>query len=556
MSYETCNALWPSPPCPTDWHGQHLGDAVGWTAAQPYPATCTYTTRETVSVIMGMLSIMSWMLVSAPQLYINYKLKKAESLSFFFLLQWFSGDTTNLIGCYLTNQNIGQKFLAMYYVLQDVALFSQYLYYMHVNRTRTGVDYQGELGDEDYDDNRGDSPEDARNKRNSVCRPVADVLSSAGNNARGSDVSSCDDEYQSMKTREGMSFKSTSGVGAAYSSRRASGNLPSLGDMRRGAGSRQGSVDSSGEAPVEDYDFDNAYGSGGYMRGATYSIVSKKRSGEAMPQGSLRSDTPGGDSRTPPAKNRGSVNAAPVVIKGVALLLGVSLLGFSAMPASASVSFDAAPAAAGAASRRLLGAVGEVITQTLVPETDAPQSSGSDSGSKEEVYFIGIAIGWISAALYLGSRIPQLVKNCRRGTTDGLSPIMFTMAVIANTTYSLGIILLNPTVNGVLCHLPWIVGSVGTIQFDVMALFQFLYYRKSSNERLPLDEKSSLLRGPSALSATKRTEGRQTGDEAGGAFLEDAESEVHSVPYVLPASVYAGAIRKGYYGRIGIWYNE
>jgi PQ loop repeat protein len=39
------------------------------------------------------------------------------------------------------------------------------------------------------------------------------------------------------------------------------------------------------------------------------------------------------------------------------------------------------------------------------------------------------ALGWISAALYVLSRIPQLLDNFKRKSTEGLSIIMFIMAV-------------------------------------------------------------------------------------------------------------------------------
>lgn len=40
---------------------------------------------------------------------------------------------------------------------------------------------------------------------------------------------------------------------------------------------------------------------------------------------------------------------------------------------------------------------------------------------------------------YLGARVPQLVKNFRRGTAEGLSPFMFILLVLGSVTYALSI---------------------------------------------------------------------------------------------------------------------
>ena len=48
---------------------------------------------------------------------------------------------------------------------------------------------------------------------------------------------------------------------------------------------------------------------------------------------------------------------------------------------------------------------------------------------------LGEAMGWLMAALYMLGRVPQLIKNARRGSTEGLSIWMFLLAVGANTSY-------------------------------------------------------------------------------------------------------------------------
>jgi len=46
-------------------------------------------------------------------------------------------------------------------------------------------------------------------------------------------------------------------------------------------------------------------------------------------------------------------------------------------------------------------------------------------------------LGWLSAVLYIGSRVPQLIKNWRQQSTDGLSSGMFVCAVFGNFFFAL-----------------------------------------------------------------------------------------------------------------------
>ena len=52
---------------------------------------------------------------------------------------------------------------------------------------------------------------------------------------------------------------------------------------------------------------------------------------------------------------------------------------------------------------------------------------------------IGQGLGWGMTVTYLGARVPQLVKNFRRGTAEGLSPFMFVLLVLGSITYALSI---------------------------------------------------------------------------------------------------------------------
>ncbi|TNY20234.1 PQ loop repeat-domain-containing protein [Rhodotorula diobovata] len=83
----------------------------------------------TVSSTLGVASIFTWLFAQSPQVYENYKRGSVEGLALPFLVSWFLGDFTNLLGCVLTHQLPFQTWLAAYFILVDVVLCAQFAYY-------------------------------------------------------------------------------------------------------------------------------------------------------------------------------------------------------------------------------------------------------------------------------------------------------------------------------------------------------------------------------------------------------------------------------------------
>jgi solute carrier family 66 (lysosomal lysine-arginine transporter), member 1 len=126
------------------------------------------------------------------------------------------------------------------------------------------------------------------------------------------------------------------------------------------------------------------------------------------------------------------------------------------------------------------------------------------SPSYPEFDVLGQIFGWLCAALYLGSRIPQLLLNYRRKSTEGVSLLFFLFACIGNLTYVMSIFAYSPV-----CEYPghcepgeemytyrryiavnssWIAGSAGTLMLDLAIFWQFFLYKKDGDE---LDEESA-----------------------------------------------------------------
>ncbi|ORX43995.1 PQ-loop-domain-containing protein [Hesseltinella vesiculosa] len=91
--------------------------------------------------------------------------------------------------------------------------------------------------------------------------------------------------------------------------------------------------------------------------------------------------------------------------------------------------------------------------------------------------------GWGSAILYVGSRIPQIVKNYQNQSTEGLSLAMFVCALFGNLFFTSSIFLRSTDWDYIVVNLSWIVGSMGTVVLDLTIFTQFFLYRDALPKR-------------------------------------------------------------------------
>ncbi|KAJ4993486.1 vacuolar amino acid transporter YPQ3-like protein 2 [Stagonosporopsis vannaccii] len=138
-------------------------------------------------------------------------------------------------------------------------------------------------------------------------------------------------------------------------------------------------------------------------------------------------------------------------------------------------------------------------TQTT-PSDDTPADTPD---SKPDFNLWGQIFGYICAALYLGSRIPQLLLNYRRKSTDGISMLFFLFACLGNLTYVLSIVVYKPRCKHANCregeamaiygryiavNFSWLLGSFGTLILDACVFVQYFMYRKDEDESESEDE--------------------------------------------------------------------
>ncbi|XP_067270407.1 lysosomal amino acid transporter 1 homolog [Pseudorasbora parva] len=111
---------------------------------------------------------------------------------------------------------------------------------------------------------------------------------------------------------------------------------------------------------------------------------------------------------------------------------------------------------------------------------------------------IGFVIGSLSSVLYLCSRLPQMYTNFRRKSTEGVSFFLFALVILGNTTYGISVLLKNPDAGQgeasyLVHHLPWLIGSLGTLSLDLIISVQFMKYSKSPRDSADGDEETAAL---------------------------------------------------------------
>ncbi|GLT79967.1 hypothetical protein SLA2020_514320 [Shorea laevis] len=86
-------------------------------------------------------------------------------------------------------------------------------------------------------------------------------------------------------------------------------------------------------------------------------------------------------------------------------------------------------------------------------------------------------LGWLMAAIYMGGRIPQIWLNIKRGSVEGLNPLMFIFALVANATYVLSIVVRTTEWESIKANMPWLLDALVCVALDFFIIMQYVYYR-------------------------------------------------------------------------------
>jgi hypothetical protein len=130
---------------------------------------------------------------------------------------------------------------------------------------------------------------------------------------------------------------------------------------------------------------------------------------------------------------------------------------------------------------------------------------GDEASEPLEFDLLGQFFGYLCAIFYLASRVPQLVLNYKRKSTEGVSLLFFLFACIGNLTYDMSIFAFNPEnscelgpgrceegeartiyARYIAVNASWIAGSLGTLLLDGAIFVQFFIYQKDYDDETML----------------------------------------------------------------------
>ncbi|CDO68284.1 hypothetical protein BN946_scf184799.g11 [Trametes cinnabarina] len=499
----------------------------------------------TFSELLGYTSIACWLGAQFPQVIENARRQSVDGLALPFLMNWLLGDATNLLGCILTQQLPFQTYLATYFVFVDFSLLSQYYYY----RTPTektmrppylhSRDRTASVATRRLSLDRGTSAPHYR-ALSTVAANVAAVAALAAQQEEHAQwhqgrahstephPTSYEDEDDEMSddalARLTESFHSEGGRSGRR--KHVAWSQDSFeGRSRQGTLSPSHRMHSSLHMSAPSQDMDEVEGS---SRGRP--LV---RAADLAGAGEDDWLSPSSHRRSSRASRKG----ATMVFLGVWALFGVgAFAGGRYSPSD------------------LANHTGRVLARADVPTVALPQTSGSHvvdpvlsshvpghpatfhdfyttsdvSGLQDPAlpptleHIIGRISAWICTTLYLTSRLPQIWKNYVRKSVEGLSIYLFIFAFLGNFFYVASILtspnlqLPEPEASTFIREsIPYLLGSGGTLIFDVTIVAQSLIYR------------------PKALTRGRRTSRSYSEEEAG---LLDAARGISAAEGSLVAS--------------------
>lgn len=205
-----------------------------------------------------------------------------------------------------------------------------------------------------------------------------------------------------------------------------------------------------------------------------HTVIAKPKSASALPAAWRSRTTSGRDTRARSRRRQASRPSGPSTI--VLLAAGI-LFTTQAFPRAPS---DASQPAT------LLG-------MTLPADAARPMwllsSPSLDTSDETLERVVGRISAWFCTLLYTTSRLPQIYVNLTRRSVKGLSIMLFLSAFMGNSLYSASV-LLNPQASGsgsrayLLESLPFLLGSGGTLIFDIIIVAQWIAWR--GNEPRPI----------------------------------------------------------------------
>ncbi|CAM6102527.1 unnamed protein product [Calypogeia fissa] len=444
------------PDCPVVEGG---GECLEW--VHKYLMDCVCNRRDEMSLALGLMSVFSWGVAEVPQIITNFKEQNTEGVSLAFLMTWVLGDVFNLAGCYLEPATLPTQFyMAFLYTVTTLILVGQTIYYNSLNSRKFHLEspessvIKGEtaaapqeqgggagVGGSEYTQKPAKLDIEAQRQHSRPAKrsdSSSPQLSSSINVPHGHHRRSSRDQMYYTSARS-LASSHTPIVGSYLAGSRESGSHTQS-FLRHS--STQGSIvaqDAPGNVPGSD--------------------VAIPRRG---------SDSPHDDSSASSANSAGRGGSGVLGRSATAVAASVLLMGTVGL--SSTFGF-------GRGGGRGLQRVGRsLLLNGSGAQKFVPHYFRARFGEAEANGPWGEILGWFMATIYMGGRLPQIMLNIRRGTVEGLNPLMFVFALVGNVTYVSSILVRTLDWTLIKPNMPWLVDAGVCVCLDCFIIGQFLYY--------------------------------------------------------------------------------
>lgn len=356
-----------------------------------YTEDVPLTFNEALSGILGSVSLCCWIFLLIPQLVENYKNQSAEAISLAFVIAWFLGDLANLLGAIWAGLVPVIIAIACYFCFSDGVLLSQILYYGIKNKRMEGQSLLGSVKDLVIETETG-----------------TERFTSG---ARGSIGSGNDLERHSTAESEPLLSRKHSRAESFHTF-----TIPGSADPKvvREDVKRRRSSSGSKNLDVTSNEQNRA-------RRKSSSTAAASGQQDGLPKISEERASIFSEQSTP---------ARFKVLSNILSILGVVLVG-------------------------TLGWFVAYQTGTWKPSPPPlPHAPTSDDDLSDSNPAGAQFLGYISAVLYLTARLPQIYKNYREQSCEGLSLLFFILSLMGNGTYGGGILFHSLESNYVMKNVP------------------------------------------------------------------------------------------------------
>ncbi|PGH36666.1 hypothetical protein GX50_00528 [[Emmonsia] crescens] len=395
------------------------------------PSSTGHLDIEALSGICGSISIACWVVVFSPQIIENFRRGSADGLSILFLVVWLAGDIFNILGAVLQGVLPTMTILAVYYTLADIVLLCQCFYY------------------------KGFTLSDRPTKQQSFSSEFSGLSQS--------------------EQQEGRDNTSAPGQQSEHS--------PLLTDRDHPL--------ESGQQPTHDHGHEQEREpeQGEEQERIFHRLCHNDHVLPRRPSLSLRQQisTLDGTHLSPAMPLIDPIKPTPTSTPSSAPQEQPRRQSSSTLQIVAFNTFSVALVCTAGVLGWYVSASSSRTTRRYRP---LPRN---DDALKLDLW--GQIFGYLCAALYLGSRIPQLLLNFKRRSTEGVSLLFFLFACVGNLTYVLSIFAYSPHCEGkngvcrpgeqgeiyakyIMVNASWLLGSLGTLVLDLGIFAQFILYRE------------------------------------------------------------------------------